>query len=336
MLKLLRNRVGTAEIVGTVLFLVILFFFFSNVFLWHNQVTQEMERTVADKMNSAVRVETVVRRGESVHVKKSGDEYIYKGFGDPSPVAYDPESTRYCDSNYRTIREQSPGDYVNQLMVDYTFYTGIHVRQRVGLVSALRLCVRAGYEDLAAERCFIRVYNFSGAQWSDTGLAVMGAFGWFNVTLSQPNNYVDSSGLVKIEFQDASSKEGYVDNAQGELDIDYMEVAAEQVVLEVSDLGGVDVSLSRLWILNNTQTAYPEKDHVFADLERNLWASGGSHRDIEFNMTVGDTEFEDGAVKVVIDDERIVVNYVPASGQTVVFKVVTKLGNTAACSLDFP
>jgi len=52
-----RDRRGASEIVGTALFLVILFFFFTNVFLWHDQVTREMDQVVVDRMNSGVRVE---------------------------------------------------------------------------------------------------------------------------------------------------------------------------------------------------------------------------------------------------------------------------------------
>ena len=64
-IKLLKNKKATAEIVGTALFLVILFFFFTNVFLWHDRETREMDQVTADKMNSAVRIETIVGGGGS-------------------------------------------------------------------------------------------------------------------------------------------------------------------------------------------------------------------------------------------------------------------------------
>ena len=54
--KLLNNRKGTAEIVGSVLFLVILAFFFTNVYLWHDQATRRMDSVVADKVNSGIEV----------------------------------------------------------------------------------------------------------------------------------------------------------------------------------------------------------------------------------------------------------------------------------------
>jgi hypothetical protein len=52
--RFLRNRRGTAEIVGSVMFLVIVFFFLSNVYLWHDQATREMDDLVLDRVNSHV------------------------------------------------------------------------------------------------------------------------------------------------------------------------------------------------------------------------------------------------------------------------------------------
>jgi hypothetical protein len=55
--KFLGDRRGTAEIVGTVMFLVILLFVFTNVYLWHDNVTREMNGVLAEKMNSPVTLE---------------------------------------------------------------------------------------------------------------------------------------------------------------------------------------------------------------------------------------------------------------------------------------
>jgi hypothetical protein len=62
--KFLKSKKGAAEIVGTMMFLVILFFFFSNVFLWHNLVEREIGQVEANKMNSAVTIETVIEGTE--------------------------------------------------------------------------------------------------------------------------------------------------------------------------------------------------------------------------------------------------------------------------------
>lgn len=55
--RLLGDRRGTAEIIGSVMFLVILLFVFTNVYLWHDTATREMNGALAEKMNSGVSIE---------------------------------------------------------------------------------------------------------------------------------------------------------------------------------------------------------------------------------------------------------------------------------------
>ena len=55
--KLQLCRRGTAEIIGSVMFLLIIFFFFTNVFLWHDNATREMDGVLSEKMNSIVSIE---------------------------------------------------------------------------------------------------------------------------------------------------------------------------------------------------------------------------------------------------------------------------------------
>jgi hypothetical protein len=54
MKRLLNNKKGTAEVIGTVLFIVILLFFFSNVYLWHDAATKEMNEQYINKINSPI------------------------------------------------------------------------------------------------------------------------------------------------------------------------------------------------------------------------------------------------------------------------------------------
>jgi hypothetical protein len=57
MLKsLLKNRKGTAEVIGSVMFIVILLFFFTNVYLWHDAATKDMNDLYAQKINSPITV----------------------------------------------------------------------------------------------------------------------------------------------------------------------------------------------------------------------------------------------------------------------------------------
>jgi hypothetical protein len=55
--RLLCSRKGTAEIIGSVMFLLIMMFFFTNVFLWHDRATREMDGVLSEKMNSLVSIQ---------------------------------------------------------------------------------------------------------------------------------------------------------------------------------------------------------------------------------------------------------------------------------------
>jgi archaellum component FlaF (FlaF/FlaG flagellin family) len=52
--RLFGNRKGTAEVIGSVMFIVILLFFFTNVYLWHDAATKEMNELYVDKINTPV------------------------------------------------------------------------------------------------------------------------------------------------------------------------------------------------------------------------------------------------------------------------------------------
>jgi hypothetical protein len=54
--KFRRNRRGTAEVIGSILFIIIILFFFTNVYLWHDNATKQMNTVLSDKMNSPVSV----------------------------------------------------------------------------------------------------------------------------------------------------------------------------------------------------------------------------------------------------------------------------------------
>jgi hypothetical protein len=60
MKKLIRNRKGTAEIVGSVMFIIILLFFFTNVYLWHDAATREMNDLYVERVNSPVTVSVIL------------------------------------------------------------------------------------------------------------------------------------------------------------------------------------------------------------------------------------------------------------------------------------
>jgi hypothetical protein len=52
--RLLKNKKGTAEVIGSVMFIVILLFFFTNVYLWHDAAVKEMNDLYVEKLNSQI------------------------------------------------------------------------------------------------------------------------------------------------------------------------------------------------------------------------------------------------------------------------------------------
>ena len=54
--KFRNDRRGTAEIVGSVMFIIILLFAFTNIYLWHDTATREMNGLHAEKLNTPVSI----------------------------------------------------------------------------------------------------------------------------------------------------------------------------------------------------------------------------------------------------------------------------------------
>jgi P pilus assembly chaperone PapD len=52
--RFLKNKKGVAEVIGSVMFLVILLFFFTNVYLWHDAATKEMNDLQIQKINTKI------------------------------------------------------------------------------------------------------------------------------------------------------------------------------------------------------------------------------------------------------------------------------------------
>jgi hypothetical protein len=61
MKNLLHNKKGTAEVIGTVMFIVILLFFFTNVYLWHDAASKQMNDLYSQKLNSPITVTYTAR-----------------------------------------------------------------------------------------------------------------------------------------------------------------------------------------------------------------------------------------------------------------------------------
>jgi hypothetical protein len=72
--KLYRNRKGTAEVIGTVMFIVILLFFFTNVYLWHDAAAKKMNDLQLEKINSIIKVVVISTSPLRLEVSNIGGE----------------------------------------------------------------------------------------------------------------------------------------------------------------------------------------------------------------------------------------------------------------------
>jgi hypothetical protein len=103
-------------------------------------------------------------------------------------------------------------------------------------------------------------------------------------------------------------------------------IKGEDGGLIVTNNGGVGVALSRLWIIDNSE-------HVYANLEdiggKELWVAAGESVRLELSLSTPTVFEPDGSVRVLWTGPNPLVQYQPLSGET--FRVLTVLGNTAAC-----
>ncbi len=53
----IKNRRGTAEVIGTMMFVMILLFFFTNVYLWHDTATKNANQLYLKEINSTFKIQ---------------------------------------------------------------------------------------------------------------------------------------------------------------------------------------------------------------------------------------------------------------------------------------
>ena len=124
-----------------------------------------------------------------------------------------------------------------------------------------------------------------------------------------------------------------VDRMNSGIKVDFIEDDGSVIVLTVSNVGGLDVSLSRLWIVNSTQSLVSNDDHVFGDFEPwNIHITAGGQRNVTLTLEGIENSVVDGKVNVKVEDGSVIVNYFPPS-ENVTFRVLTKRANIAGCNL---
>jgi hypothetical protein len=68
--RLLKNKKGTAEVIGSVMFIIILLFFFTNVYLWHDAAVKEMNDLQIQKINT--KIDATINNNGALTVTNNG------------------------------------------------------------------------------------------------------------------------------------------------------------------------------------------------------------------------------------------------------------------------
>jgi len=73
--QLIRNQKGTAEVIGTIMLILILMFFFTNVYLWHDAATKQMNDMYVQKMNTPISM-SLMNDNTQLNVTNKGGEDV--------------------------------------------------------------------------------------------------------------------------------------------------------------------------------------------------------------------------------------------------------------------
>lgn len=353
--RLLRSKKGTAEIVGTALFLVILFFFFSNVFLFHNRVSREMDQVVADKVNSPVLLETTTGSGNltvcagnptfggfgslqrpGAHTNPEGPPYGKIVSGSYASTYQQDNASQVLNETGKTVTDDWNGkgstpindDYIC-LNATYNFtMANIHNVGNLRLVGGIAFSFYGYASDAEGEAVDVNLYNFKKGVFEGTGLKIRSALEWYNVTMQNSANYVSlPSGNVTVNYLSDSNGYYYDEITFLILQIDFQGVSADPLALSVSDLGGRDLSVERLWIAegNNDNHSYIDLSTVPnpAGTPVEIWIAAGSSINILFGNTLS------------YDNKTLTITYQPSPGK-ITFKILTNTGNIGTTTYNFP
>ncbi len=129
----MRSKKGTAEVIGTIMFVMILLFFFTDVYVWHDQNVRQMNNLYVEKMNAGMQIVTsgegqstllnVTATGSDVTLSRlwvdSSDAHVYAILEKPAVINVAPGSTNPVIIKFNDGTPTSDG--YGGLNVTYTY-----------------------------------------------------------------------------------------------------------------------------------------------------------------------------------------------------------------------
>jgi hypothetical protein len=322
MKKNVKNRKGVATIIGSILSIVILIFFFSNVFIWYNGVSQEMSLVMTDKLNSQIELTTTVLKENLSNCITDPEFGGYDTrpddkYGSFSGVHDDTHGEPDGSCQYLT---ESSSPYYIALNATYSFNVD---EMEVNQSRTLTFSFYGKYTDLnnPEETCKVYLWNHDLKTPEYAWITITPVKRWYNTTISNPKRFVSSSGVVNVTYISSLNpyqpyNQSIPTESTGELSIDSHNVALTPIGLKLQASGGRSVRLLRLWIIREAI-----KNHTFIDFEH--WVPGGSSITIKFVENI--TPTSDDVIQLDLPN---LIGYSPVLGE-VRFRILTDLGNTA-------
>ena len=74
--KFIKSRKGTAEVIGTMMFIVILLFFFTNVYLWHDAATKDANQLNLKQINAIFSITQPQNGVPTIQVTAGGSQIV--------------------------------------------------------------------------------------------------------------------------------------------------------------------------------------------------------------------------------------------------------------------
>ena len=345
--KLSQTRRGVATIIGSILSIVILLFFFSNVFLWYNGVSSQMSLVMTEKLNSQIELTTTVLEGNSTYcgdddpVFGGYDVFPYDQYGENLDPGMSNKTRNKPDGNSQRLRETK--DFLSLYLALKATYSFNVTVMEVNKSSALTFGFYGKYLDSndPTETCKAYLLNYEMTKilgkntYEDTGITITPIESWYNTTISNPKRFVSSSGVVNVAYMSRLKpyNQTIPIESRGTLYIDSQTVALSPVGLKVRALGSRDVRLLRLWVIRESINDH-KSDHNSIDFEqelrREIWVTGGSSMTIKF-VENKPSNLSDGIIQLNLLNSPI--GYSPVLGE-VHFRVLTDLGNTAMATYE--
>lgn len=134
MRKLAKNRKGTAEVIGAIMLIMILVFFFTNVYLWHDVATKDANQLYLKQINSTFKIQqtgnnmlvVTANGGSDISLSRlwivqdwTGGVHLYADLGNVNVPAGENYTITFTGSSSSSSEQVAANQQTGGVVVDY-------------------------------------------------------------------------------------------------------------------------------------------------------------------------------------------------------------------------